>query len=511
MDNFRESPTIVSEYLNQKLKEKNWTIGRFEKEISRLVEIDGGTIRQIFRGTRSLPTKYIGYFAQLLNIDQKELKSKVIETKIEGAEKRNSDDHRAILKPFVVSNENIHITEINEHRPIDEKTGHVKGVKELSELMISMVERLVKIQKGGDIFITFQGAKSIFEKQNGLEERWHHAREAAMMNGFRVTHLIRLDGEFKKRTYEIIAASFRYLKYIDSYDPRCFDQKSVLLSPYGLIVIPGQEGILALSTKSHLTTDAAIYTKDLETLNTLAEHFLMLKQQTKPIFNKFETYEQPNFIKFLEQADMEFGDRIVISRRLSEITRPLTWYEKSKEGLYHRWAKSLIEYLEKHSPPGTDLSQHIANRRRRAQDLEKHLKAGKYYFRYVYPKKCIEEYISTGKANPYYFEANNLERKQQIQRMIDLLKYKTYEVALIDETALEEISPTFCEVQGNHIFFAEVLSQQDGLSVWYVTEERVIVRAFQEHLSKFWSKISDDSKNKFYVSEWLKQQIRKID
>ncbi len=505
----KKTTNPFSLYLQQTLKQKGWSVKKFADELDE----DDGTVRAVVRGARSISTKHplVQKISELLGISQKDLILLIVESKkfqTSTNKEKLPKNHQEYIKPLTEVSPIKKDIIIKDYRPKKKKTGIIKGIQELRETFIFMLENLPLATEGKDqIFITFQGAKSIFEDQPHLQERWNQARSSAMKKGYKITHLIRLDSTFRRRTYELVSGTFQLLKYKDLYEPLCFKNKSILMAPYGLVLALGQEALFTLSTQESHATDAAIYTKEESQVSILAEHFQSLKEQTEQIFSKYETYEQPDFMKVLHDADDEPGDRIIITRRLSEITRPINWYDPN-----HNWAKDLLDYLENNSPPGTDLSQHIENRRQRANALQKHLDAGKYCCRYIYPKSCIEEFVNSGKPEPYYFEANREEKIEQLQRMADLLKYPTYEMALIDEEGMKEISPTFCEVQGNHIFFGEVWSErnQERISTWYFTQERVIVRAFQEHLSKFWNKISDDCKNRFYVSEWIKQQIHKL-
>lgn len=509
------------EFLKKQLQKKGWSAEKLAKELSE----DGGTVRAWVRGDRvpRLGHRGISQIVNLLDIQPSE---KLENLQIESLKQRESEGRRKrihkkaieesideYLNPMTGFDDSSGDTKINDYRP-KRTHGCIKGARKVAETMIAMVNGLPELPNSSNdqILVTFQSKNSIFFQEKELKNQWQKSLLYALNRGWRIKHLIRLDPAESKRTYEVISNSFKFFEVSERYQPRCFLQKHILNPPYGLFLL-NNEGLIVFSSDRSDSVDSAIYTRDKNQLEILTNHYSQLINQTTPIFAEYESYEQGDFVQRIIKSDEEPGDRIIFSRRLSEITRPLEWYSPDS-----RWAKNLIDYLRENSPKHIDVSEHISHRRERAIKLEKYLQIDKYNCRYIYPKSCIENFIEAGQTHPYYFQANLDERIEQLERMSGLLKHSKYEMALLDSEQengiLERIKPSFCEVQGHHVFFMEFLyedrTEPKKTTKWFLTEERVVVRAFQEYLSKVWNNIADENKNKYYVSEFLQQQIEKL-
>ncbi|MFM7438195.1 MAG: hypothetical protein ACKO2V_06255, partial [Snowella sp.] len=100
-------------------------------------------------------------------------------------------------------------------------------------------------------------------------------------------------------------------------------------------------------------------------------------------------------------------------------------------------------------------------------------------------------------------------------------KKERYHLALVDSDDFSQIKPAFCEVQGNHLIIMESWeksqSSEDSQdhsyphrSRWYVAEDPIIVRAFQNRLSQIWQNIDADSKDKYLNDQFIRQKIDDI-
>jgi hypothetical protein len=515
-------PNIFGEFLKNQLsineRTKGWSAQRLAKELSE----DGGTVRAWLRGTRipSVHHPCIEKLSRILNIDSSEIQKIQLEAlKDKKKQGRPKTPQNNYLDPLAELDCSATKVEIDDHRKI-KSHGSLLGTRKLGETMISMVRNLPDVKdlissKGtyeNQILLTFQSKNSIFYKEKDLNNEWQKSLLGAIHKGWKITHLIRLDPIESKRTFEFVSNSFRFFEGCGEYKPQCFNEKKILSPSYGLFLLP-KDGLILFTSDNSDLADSAIYTNNSEQIEILRKHYLQLKEKTVSIFDEFDSYEQGNFVERIIKSDDEVGDRIIIARRLSEITRPIEWYD-----IKHRWAKELTKYLERTSPPGEriDFSEHIYHRKMRAKKLEEI--DSKYNCRYIYPRSVIENFIDGGKTHPYYFEATIDERIQQLERMCELLNYKTYQMALVgnekEGNIYEKIKPSFCEVQGNHLFFMEFWYKGDEESQervkWFSTQERVVVRAFQEYLSKIWDNIPDEHKDEYYVRSFLNDAIAKL-
>jgi transcriptional regulator with XRE-family HTH domain len=500
------------DYLKYKLLEKKWSSERLALAISE----DGGTVRAWVRGDRvpRLGHQSIKKIADLFFLDLEELESSQVrslrERKINIRKKSDKTIQDNYLKPLVKL-ETVDLN-IEDNRP-DADHGCICGSDNVAKLMISMLNAINnygKNKRNVQILMTFQSRNSVFYLDEKLRIQWQNIQLDSIKNGFDITHIIRLDPSESKRTYEFVSNSFRFFGGPGEYEPMYSNSQKILSPSYGLLLLP-QEGLILFSSQQPDVIDSAIYTRDKEQLKLLKGHYNQMKLQSTCIFKRYKSYEQGDLVEQLTTSDTEPGDRIIVSRRLSEITRPLAWYDKN-----HRWAQELIEYLKSSAPDNEkiDFSLHIEHRKQRALRIEEHLKKNRYVCRYIYPISCLKNFIENGFTQPsYYFVATEEERIEQIERILDLLRYQYYEIALVEDKIYEEIKPTFCEVQGNNIFLMEFSDERDeevyqvAKSKWLVARDKVVVRSFQEYLSKIWNSIQEVDKEKYRISEVLKQGI----
>ena len=371
-----------------------------------------------------------------------------------------------------------------------------------------------EVPRENSIYITFFSLRSIFSEVKDRELEWLYQKTLSNLidKGWHVFHIMRLDASARERTYELVSNTFRFFGGKGEYHPCYLDTRAALKIPYGVFLISNQEAILSLSVCSKESVGAGVFIRDSKSLEVIKLHCQELYKESKPIFKIFTSYQQPEFVERLKSSDQEPGERIIIAQRLSEITRPLDWYIPS-----HPWAKELIKHLkETTQKPWPNMSDHIQNRQRRAIQLVNSIKEGKYTRRYIYPYFTLEEFVNNGKPNPYYFEANQRQRIEQLEVILSLLEHDNYRMALIkddQEDIFRKIKPSFCEVQGNHFVFMQ-FSKKDmtgkNTSTWYASDDPIVVRAFQERLLALWNNLPTESTDKFLISTWIRRQIKKI-
>jgi hypothetical protein len=487
---------------------------QFAKQINE----DGALVRAWVRGARvpSISHKSIEKIIEILSEDKKkieELLSKSAKTRKtylrEERSKKDTENYVKQLSTLENLSENL---EIKDSRPKCDH-GYIEGTKDIGETMIAMLVEFEgkKDSLSKEILLTFQSKEGIFQDKKELQNKWQNTQFKCIKNGFNITHLIRLDPSESRRTYEFVSNSFQFFEGPGEYKPMYFEEQKVLIPSYGLFLLP-EEGLILFSSEQENILDSAIYTRDVKQLKILRNHYRQLENQSTDIFEKYQSYEEGDFVQQLANSDKELSDRVVLSRRLSEITRPLAWYDEN-----HNWAKKIIKYLQKTAPKNKriDFSTHIEHRRKRAIRIEDHLKKEEYFCRYIYPKSHIEKFIRYGYIQQSYFVASEEERIEQINRIIFLLnRYKKYEIALVEEDIYDKIKPLFCEVKGSSTFIMEFLdcknseSNQFLKSQWFLAKDRVVVRSFQEFSSKIWQNLKETDKDKYRIKEYLEQAVK---
>lgn len=400
----------------------------------------------------------------------------------------------------------------------------ISGVKSLMETAISILYKLGEGEppkKGSTILMTFQGKVSGFRNLPHLQPFWIHAIKTALEKGWNIVHLFRIDENFVQ-TINIVSDVLYFIGYEGKYEPRAFPKGYTLPVAQSFLLIPDRdEGLISYGKDQADHIDAGIYIKDSAQLRILADYFKQLQRHTKPFFKSYDSYLDNEFLEIVSQADKEPGPRIAILKRLSEITRPLSWYEPSS-----RWAIALGKSFNL-SPEDPQYEKLIAYRRSRLENLQQHLE--KYSARYMYTGKCVEQFAKDGTANSShnYFTAERCERYEQLMNMVGWLekkKYKNnYQIALFEEEIVpsnrgvepiktDEINPFFCEVLHDNLVIMEVPNKgrKTSSTKWLLIKEPVLVHAFHQYLMKLWNTIPDERKDTAYVSRWLRNRAEKV-
>ena len=504
--------SLINEYLKQK---KNYSREQLAKDIG----WDASTIGKIIRGDRvpKFKAPIITKISEKLNIPPDEIKiahEKAIEEKErkDGSKKTNSSKKESIqeiAEPLtdITFIDDIYISVDKDFNK--EACQAIKNKKKLIEAKIILLEQLLEDKNNdvGTIYITFMGKESIFDDHSSLLPKYQNTLAKVIQAGWKVNYIIRLDRIDRRRTYELVSNSFRFFDGFGKYQPKYLDTRSFLRPPYGIFLISKRSALISLSANESDCCDSSIFIRDSESIEILEKHCEQIEKFSKPIFERLKSYEQDEFIEILNEADKIPSDRFIISQRLSEITRPIEWYQDD-----HPWAQSLIKYLKNTDIKETDWSQHIKHRRRRAENLIKYNKTiGKngYQCHYIYPKKIINDFIDTGYYNSskyieYYFKANEKQRIEQIETILKLLDYQGYTMAIVEDLNNEiftKIKPSFCEVQGDHLVFMEAWHKNENgkkYSQWYLSKDPIVVRAFKEELSKLWSQLNAEEKDRYY-------------
>jgi hypothetical protein len=509
--------STFGEFLKNKLDSKGLSCNKFAD----LINEDGAQVRAWVRGARVPSTSHrsINKIVEVLSEDKSKVEKLLSKSakarKAHAREERGKKKTENYVKSFATLENSSEDLIITDSRP-KYNHGCIKGATAIAETMIAMLVEFgeKKNSPAKEILLTFQSKEGIFRGKERLQNKWQNAQFKCIKNGLNITHLIRLDSSERKRTYEFVSNSFQFFEGPGEYKPMYFEEPKVLIPSYGLFLLP-EEGLILFSSEQENMLDSAIYTKDVEQLKILWNHYQQLKNQCSDIFRKYSSYEEGDFAQQLTKSDEELSDRIVLSRRLSEITRPLGWYNEN-----HNWAKKTIEYLQETAPKNNriDFSDHIKNRKRRAIRIEDHLKKEEYFCRYIYPKSHLEKFINNGFIQQYHFVASEEERIEQINRILFLLNnYKKYEIALVEEDIYEKIKPLFCEVKGNSTFIMEFLDcknsklNQFPKSQWLLAKDRVIVGSFQEFSSKIWQNIKETDRDKYRIKEYLIQGVKRLE
>ncbi|MEM9905107.1 MAG: hypothetical protein AAF921_08810 [Cyanobacteria bacterium P01_D01_bin.44] len=393
----------------------------------------------------------------------------------------------------------------------------IEGARFILETAICLLENLPNPQKLNDeVLLMIQGRIATFETfAEDLQPRWYEAVKSALQKGWRVIHVVRIDDDLE-RIKKMVRGILLMVGQVGEYRPYAFKQKYVLPVAESFLLVPSiDEGMIFYAGGQARYADSAIYFRDKTQIHILKKHFKQLQQVMNPIFCIWKRYI--DVISRLERADGVPGERIVILKRLSEIQRPNTLYNTDCS-----WAKS---YQTAHNLEFEELCKGLEFRQSRQKNLKKH--SLNHSCKYIFTRKCIERYVHDGyESSIAGYVASISERIAQLKMYQEFLKHPSYEMALSEEAIsqapgildeliapaeISEIIPNFCEVLENYLVLMQIQINRESAqhieSKWIVIEEPIIVNAFYQYLLDIWeTKIPKSRKDKFHISNWLKNQ-----
>ncbi len=391
----------------------------------------------------------------------------------------------------------------------DRDISSINGQDQVEKVLINIVSELDVVSPNSRrIMMTFHGYKSIIELSS--EKAWHSALQSALDKGWNIQHLIRLNSD-SSRTFSIVSKLMSFLGRSGEYEPFIYKEKSLLKPTFGFLIIEGKHAFINLSSKNPLLADSTILLKEKTQINTITRHYELLKNEsTFSAYKKFWYYNEDEITEALYEADKIPGNRIIISKRLAEITRPLNWYNINSS-----WAQSLK--LHQEIETDKELENHLKNRLRRAVDLRKNIKDGLYNFRYIYPQYCLDYFLNDSLKKSgefiYYYTPNNQEKKQYLEETLLLLRENdNFEILLLNnlyDQIFPRFKPTYCEVHGENLILMEIWNEEKK-RLWYLIRDRNIVSSFQDYFSKIWNDLYEKNGTKKETIKWLKMQIDKL-
>ena len=478
-------------------------------------------IRNIIKGQRLPPKRdwdlYLDHFHFRLDILLEELEEAYGKDIEQMKHKPNVAEKLEILIPYSAQNTRdikLSIDILRQHNK-HQQTIALIGKQNLIHAMIALLESLEEVEnEQSNIYLTFQGRKSIFfaehKDEKEIEKKWRSAIESAIKKGYNFIHLIRM-GSNQRRIEDIV---LRIVSLISEqkgiYELRTLRDDFILQPPYGIFLVPFPsytQGVITLSTYDSEMTDSGILTNDKEIINIMEKHIKMLEKESKQVFQRFDDYSAM-FDKIAE-ADRKPGERYIFLKRLSEITRPLEWYNPKSN-----WAIQLCDYLELKTDE--EREKHIALRRKRRLYLEEHLKKNSCF--YIYKKSLFINSLIINKDRHnnsklrHYFTPNDQEIIQQLESILILLGTKNFNIALLEDDEIlqsnfDKIKLDYCEVINQNLVIMEVpVNVDDQVKYqkrWCLTQNTIVARSFQTYFASLWDIIPESSRNTNEIYEYL--------
>lgn len=494
--------TLLQDELKTINKSRLWLAQNLHEKIPCKESSIKRTVTKIIGGIILPPEEYydiyLHHFASMLKTKDN------ISSRLEDAYQKDKEyslnskkiDPKYLLDQFIpMERPDIKITD---YRPKNKNTAAITGKDKLGNTLIWLLENLniLENQENKKILLAFQGNKSIFgissdseNEENNSGKRWYSAISSAIEKGYDFTHIIRL-GNNELRIQEFV---IRILSLLDNkqgkYTLKSMKDDQTLVPPYGFMLVPTnpKEVIITLSTQDSNLVDAGIWTKDKSLVELFEEHSKLMEDNSREIFQFFNGYtELSNKILKAEQFG---GPRYIFLKRLSEITRPKSFYT-----LESRWAKDLFERLKIYDE--NKQKDHLEARKQRRLELDRHLT--KYPCYYIYQKSIFFD-------EPSHYETLTkdelADKIEEFDTISDLLFNSNFNIAFLEEEDiskenLNKIKPIFCEVLSSELLFMEFPMER-----WYLTEESIIVDAFRVYFSNLWKSIDNKKKDKLQIGK----------
>jgi hypothetical protein len=466
-------------------------------------------VNGIFKGTHSFPKLYLEIYidcfheiTQLAKEDLRRAYSEDYEIKENnGILGMNiSDDEKTYeipLKPssFIISKETI-----------KEESSSIHGRQRIADKILSMIKGLPNLsnKEPGEIIITFQGQESVFETKEQKYE-WISLKKQAIEYNYSITHVVRID-ESTQRAVEIVENLVTFANYGKKYQLKILKDESILFPAYGFVIVKGREGLLAIQTEDLCVTDSGVYSSEHSICNIWEKHCEQIIKQSRDIIKFYDYKDYARMAKEILDFDKIHGKRFIYLRRLSEITRPVEWYEVNNTA---KESSFVSRIKADHRLDGEELIEHLKIRKERRLLFEEHLEINDLYS--INYESTIEKFI----VEPHY---DNNEKIEMLNSILNLLKYKNYHMALIDDLSFQQkenlIQLEFLEIlQGSLIFMEISLLDENGgkEKAWYLIKNSTIANAFREYFLSIWCRIGKSEKNVQTIREKIKTQIRKIE
>jgi transcriptional regulator with XRE-family HTH domain len=495
-------------YFDELIKRK----GQSSKAFADSVDINERLIRAWRSGERIPNFPNLEALRQVLDLPFDEVKDKLVESMQKKGERKSSTKPSSPLLAIdeVVPSSNLSIQ--------SRSTKVTSDKSKLNQSLIHLVQSLgePRDQQHNRILITFQSRDVVFEKE--FVEEWKSSLKNTIQNGWFIEHIIQID-RARERNLRTISNILRYMSNEDQYQLYKLKHKKLVDVSSGMLIIPGVGAIVCYATQHPDCIDKGISFKsgaDDNQIQICAEHFELIKQQSDSVFKKYDNTKQQEALQEaleeLAQTDHHAGERIVFLKRLSEVIRPLSFYDKDSN-----WAKAIQKY---YNFTDQQLDKYLETRKKRHEAFRNTLRNDRC--RYIYYLKTLNEFISTGTTYPYYFHATEQERLDQLLEIRRLIlsedSNKNFEFALIhedEEAILGDVKTSFCEVKKGLVTTMEVptgtVDENGNLQhKWFVIEDVTVTNAVADYFSDIWDLLKDDSKG-LSALLWLNQQINTLE
>jgi transcriptional regulator with XRE-family HTH domain len=391
----------------------------------------------------------------------------------------------------------------------------ISGKQEMSKELISFIQLTGEVNDppNNKILMAFNVKEVIFNKE--YLPVWHNSLKEAIKRGWTIEHIIQMDT--RDRALRAIGHILLHTDDNDQYLQYKPKHKRSIDVSNGLVVVPGKGALICYATEQPEYISAGIWIPAKENkkeIEIYEKHFELIKKNSEKTSLKYANNQCQEALEEIARSDQQAGDRIVLLKRLSEVTHPDYFYEKGSN-----WSKSIQKYYKM-----TDekLEQHLTTRRERHSRLRAVLKTNRC--KYIYYAKVLKEFIDEETCYPYYFRPELTEKLDQLKEIRRLVlapeSNNNFEFAIISEEEekslnLSDFRPVFCESKQGVITIMEIpmnIKDKEGnlQHQWHLIKDRTMTNSFHDYFVELWDSLKDDSKG-LPALAWLNQQINTLE
>ncbi|AOZ91793.1 helix-turn-helix domain-containing protein [Paenibacillus crassostreae] len=369
----------------------------------------------------------------------------------------------------------------------------IQGREGILKAAIAMLKEALEdssIEKSGELLLTFQSERDLFEGYPELRRYWYETVVQALNSGWTVKHVSRLTKNVN-RSFRLVEEILDWTNYPGSYFLYHFGKYGLNNPPFEMMVVKGKGAILGFAAGNHTEIDSGIYLDGIDAVDVIAGYTGQLFANVEPLLRRLEIEE---FFELNSMKDRKSGNHLLYMQDLSFLTLPLDIIKKYIQ-------VSIV-----------DDEIRLVHLRRIEDSLQSFYRdIGHYRMRHIYPMSIFERLVKLGRydKNPYYYPEGE-DIANHLNHMIGLLEdYDSFEIALISDSQSQLIGNTEWDIKGDHTVLIGVMPRnydRDHVELLAITET-TIVGAFQGYYEEIWERIHPLHRDKDFVISWLRDLI----
>ena len=164
----------------------------------------------------------------------------------------------------------------------------VLGREGILKAAIAMVKEALDDQsvgKSGELLLTFQSERDLFEGYPELRRYWYETVVQALNSGWTVKHVSRLTKNVN-RSFRLVEEILDWTNYPGSYFVYHFGKYGLNNPPFEMMVVKGKGAILGFAAGNHTEIDSGIYLDGIDAVDVIAGYTGQLFANVEPLLRR---------------------------------------------------------------------------------------------------------------------------------------------------------------------------------------------------------------------------------